>query len=143
MKHFCRTMTNFKEKYATMNIEEFREYCLSFKGAHDKMPFKKATSDYDKNILTFSVMDKWFCFVNIEEFDFCDLKCDPIQSKRLQDEYEGITPGYHMNKDHWISVHFKKDVPKSKIESLVQDSYDLVVAGLTKKQQKELDKSSK
>lgn len=22
-----------------MNIEEFREYCLSFKGVHEKMPF--------------------------------------------------------------------------------------------------------
>lgn len=126
-----------------MNIEEFREYCLSFKGANDKMTFKKATSDYDKNILTFSVMDKWFCFVNIEKFDFCDLKCDPMESKQLQGEYEGITPGYHMNKDHWISVYFNKDVAKSKIESLVKDSYNLVVAGLTKKQQKELDESSK
>ncbi|WP_374726377.1 MmcQ/YjbR family DNA-binding protein [Mucilaginibacter pocheonensis] len=49
-------------------------------------------------------MDKWFCFVNIEEFDFCDLKCDPMESKRLQQEYEGITPGYHMNKHHWINI---------------------------------------
>lgn len=126
-----------------MNIEEFREYCLSFKGDPEKMTFKKFNSDYDKNLLTFSVMDKWFCFENIEEFDFCDLKCDPMESKRLQDEYEGITLGYHMNKDHWISVYFKKDVPKSKIESLVKASYNLVDAGLTKKQQKELDESSK
>ncbi|SFW67027.1 MmcQ/YjbR family DNA-binding protein [Chitinophaga sancti] len=125
-----------------MNIEEFREYCLSFKGSHDKMPFNKANSDYDKNIMTFSVMDKWFCFVNIENFDFCDLKCDPEVSKQLQDEYEGVTPGYHMNKEHWISVHFKKDVPKSKIELLVQNSYNLVVAGLTKKQQEDLAKIS-
>jgi len=121
-----------------MNIEEFREYCLSFKGAHDKMPFKKATSDYDKNILTFSVMDKWFCFVNVDEFDFCDLKCDPIESKRLQEVYDGVVPGYHMNKEHWISVYLKSDVPKTKIESLGKDSYNLVVEGLTKKQQKEL-----
>ena len=32
-----------------MNIEEFREYCLSFKGVHDRMPFKKATSEYDRD----------------------------------------------------------------------------------------------
>lgn len=24
-----------------MNIEEFREYCLLFKGVYDRMPFKK------------------------------------------------------------------------------------------------------
>ena len=49
-----------------MNVEEFREYCLSFKGVHDRMPFKKATSEYDRDLLVFYVMDKWFCFVNIE-----------------------------------------------------------------------------
>ena len=55
-----------------MNIEEFREYCLSFKGVHDRMPFKKATSEYDRDLLVFYVMDKWFCFVNIDAFDFCN-----------------------------------------------------------------------
>lgn len=43
-----------------MNIEEFRAYCLSFKGVHDKMPFEKATSEYDRNLLVFYVLDKWF-----------------------------------------------------------------------------------
>ncbi|MCD1117592.1 MmcQ/YjbR family DNA-binding protein [Chryseobacterium turcicum] len=124
-----------------MNIEEFRDYCLSFKGSEEKMPFAKTTSDYDKDIMTFSVMGKWFCFVNIEKFDFCDLKCDPEESEHLQDEYEGITPGYHMNKKHWISVHFKKDVPKKTIESLVKKSYDLIIAGLTKKEREEFEKN--
>ena len=121
-----------------MNIETFREYCLSFKGAEDKLPFKKATSEYDSNLMTFSVMDKWFCFVNIDIFDFCDLKCDPDESVELQEKYKGITPGYHMNKKHWISVYFNKDVPDVKIKELVKKSYELVVAGLTKKEQEEL-----
>lgn len=103
------------------------------------MPFSKAGSEYDKNLMTFSVMDKWFCFVNVDVFDFCDLKCDPEESKELQEQYQGITPGYHMNKEHWISVHFNKDVPDSKIKELVKNSYDLIVAGLTKKQREELD----
>ena len=58
-----------------MNIEDFRTYCLSFKGVHDKMPFGKATSEYDRNLLVFYVLDKWFCFVNIDTFDFCNIKC--------------------------------------------------------------------
>ena len=123
-----------------MNIEDFRNYCLSFKGAEDKMPFEKSKSEKDKSIMTLSVMDKWFCFVNIDDFDFCDLKCDPDESKMLQEEYEGIVPGYHMNKKHWISVYFNKDVPKEKIELLVKKSYNTIVAGLTKKQQEELNK---
>ena len=48
-----------------MNIEDFRTYCLSFKGAYEKMPFEKATSAYDRNLLVFCVAEKWFCFVNV------------------------------------------------------------------------------
>lgn len=32
-----------------MNIEDFRIYCLSFKGVQDKMPFDKAASEYGRN----------------------------------------------------------------------------------------------
>ena len=53
-----------------MNIEDFRNYCLSFDGVHDKMPFGKAASEYDRNILVFYVADKWFCFVNIDVSDW-------------------------------------------------------------------------
>lgn len=121
-----------------MNIEDFRAYCLSFKGVTEKMPFGKAASEYDRNLLVFSVLDKWFCFVNVDVFDFCDLKCDPEQTVELQERYQGIRPGYHMNKKHWISVCFNQDVPDSKIRELVRQSYDIVVASLPKKQREEL-----
>ena len=54
-----------------MNVEEFREYCLSFKGVHEKMPFPNVTDPYSRDVLCFYIGDKWFCFVNIEVFDFC------------------------------------------------------------------------
>lgn len=81
-----------------MNIEDFRTYCLSFKGAYEKMPFEKATSAYDRNLLVFCVAEKWFCFVNVETFDFCNIKCAPDRIVDLQERYEGVTPAYHMNK---------------------------------------------
>ncbi len=121
-----------------MNIEEFRAYCLSFKGARDKMPFGKATSEYDRNLLVFSVTDKWFCFVNIDLFDFCNIKCPPERIEELQERYEGIRPGYHMNKKHWISVSFDRDVPDETIRALVRQSYDLVAASLSKKEREAL-----
>ena len=123
-----------------MNIEDFRAYCLSLKGVTEKMPFSKAASEYDRNLLVFSVLDKWFCFVNVDVFDFCDLKCDPERIVELQEHYQGIRPGYHMNKKHWISVCFNQDVPDSKIRELVRQSYDIVAASLTKKQREELGK---
>lgn len=121
-----------------MNIEDFRTYCLSLKGVHDKMPFEKAASEYDRNLLVFYVMDKWFCFVNVDVFDFCNIKCPTEQIEELQDRYEGITPGYHMNKKHWISVHFQKDVSDKTIKELVKQSYDMVTASLSKKEKEAL-----
>lgn len=121
-----------------MNIEEFRTYCLSFKGVHDKMPFEKAASEYDRNLLVFYVADKWFCFVNVDVFDFCNIKCNSDQIVDLQDRFEGITPGYHMNKKYWISVYFNKDVQDKTIKELVRQSYDIVVASLSKKEKEVL-----
>lgn len=119
-----------------MNIEDFRTYCLSFKGAYEKMPFEKAASAYDRNLLVFCVAEKWFCFVNVETFDFCNIKCAPDRIVDLQERYEGVTPAYHMNKKHWISVHFDKDVPDRTIEDLVKQSYDLVAASLPKRKER-------
>lgn len=123
-----------------MNIEDFRDYCLSFKGVTEKMPFGKVASEYGRNLLVFSVLDKWFCFVNVEVFDFCDIKCAPEQIGELQERYDGIRPGYHMNKKHWISVCFNQNVPDSKILELVRQSYDIVAASLTRKQREEFGK---
>ena len=89
-----------------MNIEEFREYCLSLNGVYEKMPFTNVPDKYSRDVLCFYVGSKWFCFVNIEVFDFCCIKCDPNESGELQARYSGITPGWHMNKKYWISVYF-------------------------------------
>lgn len=121
-----------------MNIEEFREYCLSFKGVSEKMPFPNVPDKYSRDVLCFYVLEKWFCFVNIEVFDFCCIKCIPDESRELRDKYVGITPGWHMNKKYWISIYFNQDVPDEKIKELVSRSYELVVGSLTKKEQQML-----
>jgi predicted DNA-binding protein (MmcQ/YjbR family) len=120
-----------------MNIEEFREYCLSMPGAEEKMPFTNISSVKDRNLLIFQVDGKWFCFVDLDGFEYCDLKCQPDKSEELRDRYEGITPGYHMNKRHWISVHFHSDVDDAMIRDLVKNSYELIVKSLSKKQRDE------
>ena len=47
--------------------------------------------------------------------------------------YEQITPGYHMNKANWNSVYFENGLKTSLVKSLIDDSYNLIVAGLPKK----------
>ena len=73
-----------------MNIEEFREYCLSLKGVHEKMPFPNVPDKYSQDVLCFYVASKWFCFVNIEVFDFCCIKCNPDEMEELRATYTGI-----------------------------------------------------
>lgn len=123
-----------------MNIENFREYCLSFKGVTEKFAFGKATSEYDRNLLVFYVLDKWFCFVNVEVFDFCTVKCASDDIAELQARYDDIKPAYHMNKRHWISVCFNRTLPDNMIHDLVRQSYELVVSTLTKKEKEILSK---
>ena len=95
-----------------MNIEEFREYCLSLNGVYEKMPFTNVPDKYSRDVLCFYVGSKWFCFVNIEVFDFCCIKCDPNESGELQARYSGITPVSYTHLD----VYKRQDpgyLPKS------------------------------
>ncbi len=121
-----------------VNVEEFREYCLSFEGVSEKMPFTHVPDRYSRDVLCFYVGDKWFCFVNIAVFDFCCIKCDPAVSGELQARYMGIRPGWHMNKKYWISVYFNQDVTDDKIRGLVRNSYEMVAKSLSKKERERL-----
>lgn len=116
-----------------MNIESFRDHCLSFAGTRADFPFGKATSDYDRNLLVFYVGDKWFCFVNAEAFDFCNLKSSPECIGQLRERYEDIGLGWHMNKKHWISVRLDGDVPGEVIRELIRESYELVAGSLPRR----------
>ena len=71
--------------------------------------------------------------MNIDAFDFCNIKCNAGQIEDLLDKYEGVQPGYHMNKKHWISVYFDKDVPDKMIKDLVKQSYEIVVSSLARR----------
>lgn len=59
-----------------------------------------------------------------------NLKCDPDQALALRDVFEGVIPGYHMNKKHWNTVILDDSVPVSEVERMVDHSYSLVVSGL-------------
>lgn len=59
-----------------------------------------------------------------------NLKVDPEDAKALREAYPDITPGYHMNKRHWITVRPGGAVDEALIHDLVTDSYLLVVEKL-------------
>jgi predicted DNA-binding protein (MmcQ/YjbR family) len=63
------------------------------------------------------------------------LKATPADSKALRESHEHITPGYHMNKKHWITLSEGKDIDALLVDDLVTESYLLVVETLRKAQQ--------
>ncbi|QCD53676.1 MmcQ/YjbR family DNA-binding protein [Streptomyces hawaiiensis] len=63
------------------------------------------------------------------------LKADPGEALALREHNSHITPGYHMNKKHWITLEGGEGVDKALVRELVTDSYRLVVAHLPKAEQ--------
>ncbi len=114
-----------------MNLETIREHCLNKKGVTEDFPF-------DEETLVFRVAGKIFLLVNTTFTEFINLKADPEQAIEWRERFEGVKPGYHMNKKHWNSVYLDGSVPYKEILIMIDHSYDLVVAGLTKKQKQKL-----
>lgn len=114
-----------------MNIEEFRDYCLSKKGVTESFPFDDVT-------LVFKVF-KIFALTSTDKEFTINLKCNPERAIALREQYpDYIIPGYHMNKKHWNTIYVEGGVPEKLIYELIDHSYDLIVASLTKKQKDEL-----
>lgn len=58
------------------------------------------------------------------------VKAAPADAQALREEYPDITPGYHMNKRHWIGLHGGGPLDGQLVDDLVTESYLLVVEGL-------------
>jgi predicted DNA-binding protein (MmcQ/YjbR family) len=114
-----------------MNIEQIREYCLSLHGVTEDMPFGDDT-------LVLRVMNKIFALVNLSGETSINLKCDPSRAIELREEHHAIIPGYHMNKLHWNTVNMDGSLKKELVTSLIDHSYELIVASLSKAKKEEL-----
>jgi predicted DNA-binding protein (MmcQ/YjbR family) len=66
------------------------------------------------------------------------LKCEPELAERLRATYPAIRPGYHLNKRHWNTVTLDGSLPDETVADMLEDSYDLVVAGLPRAKRAEL-----
>lgn len=60
------------------------------------------------------------------------VKSDPSDSEALRREFPSISPGYHMNKRHWISLRAGADLDAPLVEDLVTESYLLIVETLAR-----------
>ena len=115
-----------------MNIEEFRELCLLKKGVTEEFPF-------DAETLVFKVMGKMFALADVDLFESINLKCDPERSVELREQFTGVVPGFHMNKNHWNTVSMDGSVPDKLAIELIDHSYDLVASKLPRRLKVELE----
>jgi predicted DNA-binding protein (MmcQ/YjbR family) len=114
-----------------MNIEQYRELCLSLPHVTEDMPF-------DENVLVFRIGGKIFTLFDVNDFTSVNLKCDPERAIELREQNDGILPGYHMSKKHWNTIRMDGSVDDQLISELVHHSYDLVFKSLTAVKRKEL-----
>jgi predicted DNA-binding protein (MmcQ/YjbR family) len=109
-----------------MDLQQFREYCLSKPGATEDAPF-------GPDVLVFRVSGKIFALAALDELPATvNLKCDPDLALDLRDRFEQVRPGYHMNKKHWNTVEIETGIPDGELRRMIDHSYELVLKGLPK-----------
>jgi len=111
-----------------MTLEYLRTYCLSKPGTSEDTPF-------DSDTLVFRVGGKIFLFTSIgaEPPLKFSVKNEAEKVAELKDQYDGILPGYHLNKKFWITVVLGIDVQMPLAKELINESYAIVKASLPKK----------
>lgn len=109
-----------------MNIEQFREYCLSKKGVTEDFPFDEVT-------LCLRVAGKIFAITGLDsEYFTVNLKCDPDFALELREQHPEVQPGWHMNKKHWNTVDFEGALDERLLRQLIDHSYEMVLKSLKK-----------
>lgn len=122
-----------------MNIEDFREYCLSLgegssNGAYDseaenrkveeKLPFAKMPGG--DTVLAFYVGGHTFCYCDIDDFRTVIVKCQPDRILELMESTKGIChPDNHFNAKYWIGLEVR-NIETELLKELLANSYEIV-----------------
>lgn len=115
-----------------MNLEELRDYCMSHKAVEETLPFGPET-------LVFKVMGKAFLLTGFDSAPVqFNVKCNPEKAIELREQHSCVIPGYHMNKKHWNTIVADGSVSNKQLKEWITDSYNLVISGMPKVQQKKL-----
>ena len=106
-----------------MTPDALVDLCLSLPQAVETFPFGEETS-----VFKTSGNGKIFALTALAGDPLTvSLKCDPEESRALREEFpRWITPGYHLNKKHWITIVLNGEVPDELARQLLRDSHALV-----------------
>jgi predicted DNA-binding protein (MmcQ/YjbR family) len=115
-----------------MELSELQAILRAKPGASEEYPFGPET-------LVLKVGGKMFALLGLHDTPLrLTLKCEPSYAEVLRAEYEAVTPGYYMNKQHWNTISLDGSLPEGLLLRLIDDSYRLVVQGLSRRVQQHL-----
>ncbi|MCR5550775.1 MAG: MmcQ/YjbR family DNA-binding protein [Bacteroidales bacterium] len=113
-----------------MNIEEFREFCLSLGGVEEKMPFAKMPGG--DTLLVFYVCGHTFCYCDLHEFTVV-VKCQTERITELLSSADGVEPpDNHFNPKYWIGINLQT-IDTELLKELTRNSYEIVKGKYSKK----------
>ena len=101
-----------------MDIELYRDYCLSKHGATESFPFSKL-----QETLVFKVMGKMFTATDVDTFDSFSIKCNPKTIDELREEYDAIEEPSYFSKKHWCRVVMDGSISDEFLFSLLDTSF--------------------
>jgi predicted DNA-binding protein (MmcQ/YjbR family) len=111
-----------------VTADSLRRWCLARPAAVEEFPFGPETS-------VFKVGGKMFALTALDARPLTvSLKCEPSLAEALRAEHAAVRAGYHLNKRHWITVTLDDSLPDELLLGLLEDSYELVVDGLPKRE---------
>lgn len=110
------------------------EYLLAKKGVTKDL-------QADWNWVRYQIGGKMFAALCLNDEDtpvYITLKLRPEEGEFWRGQYEDVIPGYYMNKTHWNSINPDGQVPDDILRDMLDESYALVLGGLSKKTQREI-----
>ena len=114
-----------------MNIEDFRDFCLSLgTDVKGKMPF--TAFHHASGVLVFYVHGLMFSFFDCDSFSVITLKCQPDRIEELKARYDCIGKPFNMSPKYWIGVN-PYAAPDNLLRELTRNSYEIVKAKYKKK----------
>ncbi|MDQ7949396.1 MAG: MmcQ/YjbR family DNA-binding protein [Pedobacter sp.] len=108
-----------------MNIEEFRDFCLSLPGTTEGMKWEH---------LCFMIEEKIFVIIAIDEGNSFSTKCTPEEFDELVAR-DGIRQAPHMAKKQWVYIENLEVLGREELKHRVKTSRELVLSKLSKKLQ--------
>lgn len=106
--------------------QDIIDFCLSLPLTYEDYPFAKEFETEPVAVMRHKGNKKSFALIMRHKGEqIVNVKCDPFEAEFLRGYYEGVIPGWHMNKTHWNTIILGKDVPDDDICRMIESSYEL------------------